>query len=147
MITPTRLALGVVFLAAALTGNARPRSVVLAFVVGAALVAFAALADRRSLLLRKESEPKPLRAGTVFDPSWRVVVRAAYPSTFGVAVLALIGLAVGNEVLGALLGGAVAGLGIASGVGLVRLLVWERERGLRLYMASNGRRYVSPPTR
>jgi hypothetical protein len=123
----------------------RPRSVVLAFVFGAALVAFAALADRRSLLLRKDSEPKTLRAGAVFDPSWRVVVHAAYPSTFGVAVLALIGLAVGNDVLGALLGGAVAGLGIASGVGLVRLLVWERERGLRLYIASNGRRYVGPP--
>jgi hypothetical protein len=147
LITPTRLALGVVFLAAALTGNVRARSVVLAFVVGAALVAFAALADRRGLLLRKDSEPKPLRAGAVFDPSWRVVVRAAYPSTFGVTLLALIGLAVGNEVLGALLGGAVAGLGVASGVGLMRLLVWERERGLRLYTASNGRRYVGPPPR
>ena len=136
------MALGVVFLAVALTGNARPRSVVLAFVVGAAFVGFAALADRRGLILRNDSEPEPLPGDVVFDASWRVVMTAAYPSTFGVSVLALIGLVSGNEVLGALLGGAVAGLGIASSVGLVPLLAWERERGRRLYIGSNGRRYI-----
>jgi hypothetical protein len=131
-----------VLLAAALTGDARPRSIVLAFVVGAAFVAFAALADRRGLILRKDAEPEPLPSEALRDPDWRVVMSAAYPSTFGVTVLALIGVAAGKPVLGAILAGAVAGLGIASGVGLVALLAWERENG-RLYVGSNGRRYVA----
>jgi hypothetical protein len=131
-----------VLLAVSLVGDSAARSVGLAFAVGVALVGFAALADRRGVLLRRDSEPEPLPSYAVRDPSWRVVVSAAYPSTFGVTVLALIGLVAGNEVLGALLGGAVAGLGVASAVGLVVLLAWEHERGDRLYLGSNGRRYV-----
>jgi hypothetical protein len=142
LITPTRLALGGVFLAVALTGDTPDRSVVLAFVVGALLVAFAALSDRRSVLRRKNKEPEPLPPTAVRDPSWRVVLAAAYPSTFGVAVLAVIGLAAGNEVLGAVLGGAVAGLGLASAVGLVPLLAWEHERAVRLYIGPHGSRFV-----
>ena len=57
-------------------------------------------------------------------------------------MLSVIGLAAGNEVLGALLGGAVADLGVASAVGLVTLLAWEEAHGVRLYVGSDGRRYV-----
>jgi hypothetical protein len=142
LITPTRLVLGAVLLAVALTGDTRARSVVLAFVVGAVLVAFAALSDRRALLRQRDQEPEPLPPSAVRDPSWRVVLVATYPSTFGVAVLAVIGLAAGNEVLGAILGGAVAGLGLASSVGLLSLLAWERERAVRLYVGPHGRRFV-----
>lgn len=142
LITPARLALGGVLLAVALTGDTRPRSVVLAFGFGAGFVGFAALADRRGLILRKDEEPERLPVGAIRESNWRVLVHAAYPSTFGVTVLAVIGLVAGNEILGAVLGGAVAGLGIASGVGLVPLLAWERERGIRLYVGSDGRRFV-----
>ena len=142
LITPTRLVLGAILLVEALAGDTRARSVALAFAVGAAVVGFAALADRRGLLLRRDGEPELLPPGAVTHPSWRVVAAAAYPSTFGVSVLALIALAAGNEVLAAVLGGAVAGLGIASAVGLVVLLVWERERGVRLYVGPHGRRFA-----
>jgi hypothetical protein len=143
LITPLRLGLGGVFLAFALAGDTAARSVVVAFLVGAAFVAFAALADRRSLLVGRPAQPEALPSGAVRDPGWRVVLDAAYPSTLGVAVLATIGLIAGNEVLGALLGGAVAGLGIASGVGLVPLVAWEREQGVRLYVGPKNSRYVA----
>jgi hypothetical protein len=142
LITPTRLTLGAVLLAVAFTGESPARSIVLAFMVGAVLVAFAALSDRRGLLRYRDQEPEPLPPTALRDPSWRVVLVAAYPSTFGVAVLAVIALAAGNEVLGAVLAGAVAGLGLASAVGLVSLLVWERERAVRLYVGPHGRRFV-----
>jgi hypothetical protein len=141
LITTARLALGGILLAVALTGDERARSVVLAFVLGAVLVAFAALTDRRGLL-RSQAEPEPLPPSAVRAPSWRVVVDAAYPSTFGVTVLALIALAAGNEVLGAVLGGAVGGLGLASAVGIVPLLAWEQKGAVRLYIGPHGRRFV-----
>jgi hypothetical protein len=136
------LALDGIVLAAALTGDTRARSVVLAFVLGAGFVAFAALSDRRALLLRRDEEPEPLPPSAVRDPSWRVVMDAAYPSTFGATVLAAIALGAGNEVLGSALGGAVVGLGLASAVGIVPLLVWEHERAVRLYIGPHGRRFV-----
>jgi hypothetical protein len=134
--------LGVVFLLLALATGARNDSSVLAFVVGTGVVAFAALADRRALLLRGDVDPEPLPAEVVHERVWRAVASAAYPSTLGVSVLALIALVAGKAVLAALLGGVVAGLGVASGVGLVTLLVWEHERGARLYVAADGRRFV-----
>jgi hypothetical protein len=57
-------------------------------------------------------------------------------------VLSVISLAAGNQVLGALLAGAVLGLGIATVIGLFPLLAWERERSVRLYVGPHGRRYV-----
>ena len=146
LITALRLGLGGVFLALALAGDTRARSVIVAFLVGAAFLAFAALADRRGLLIGRPGQPQPLASDAVRDPGWRVVLEAAYPSTLGVSVLATIGLVAGNEVLGALLGGAVAGLGIASGVGLVPLIAWEREQGVRLYVGPKNARYVVSDT-
>ncbi len=128
----------------ALTGDAAARSDGVAFALGACFVAFAALADRRGLQLRRYvEEPEPLPSDAVHDPSWRVALDAALPSTVGVTVLAGIALAADKDVLGAVLAGTVAGLGIASAVGFVPLLAWERERGVRLYVGSNGRRFVS----
>jgi hypothetical protein len=54
LITPARLALGGVLLAFALAGDTGARQVVLAFVVGAVVIAFAALTDRRALLHLKD---------------------------------------------------------------------------------------------
>jgi len=137
-----RIALGVAVLVVSIAAGAAVGPAAVAFVVGAGVVAFAALADRRPLLLRSDVEAAPLPAGAVQEPAWRVVAAAAYPSTLGISVLAVIALIVGKDVLAALLGGVVAGLGVASGVGLVTLAVWERERGARLHLAGDGRRFV-----
>ncbi len=142
LITPVRLVLGVVLLVAATAAGAGPGATALAFAVGAGVVAFAALADRRALVLRGDVEPEPLPDDAVQERRLRVVVAAAFPSTFGVSVLGAIALVAGKDVLGALLGGVVAGLGIASGVGLVQLVMWERERGACLSVASDGRQFV-----
>jgi len=130
-----------VLLVAAIVFGAAANRALLAFVVGAFVVAFAALADRRGLLLNAGAEPQSLPDEAVVQSRLRTVARAAYPSTLGVTVLALIAFAAGEDVLGALLGGAVAGLGVASGVGLVTVLAWERRRGVRLYIGERGGRY------
>ena len=136
--------LGVAVLLLALATGASSGPAVLAFVVGTGVVAFAALADRRALLLRGDvGDLEPLPTDAVREPAWRVVAQAAFPSTFGVTVLAAIALAAGKGELAALLGGVVAGLGVASGVGLVALLAWEHERGARLHIGKSGRRFVS----
>jgi hypothetical protein len=57
--------------------------------------------------------------------------------------LAVIALVAARPILGAVLAGAVAGLGVASAVALVPLAGWEREQGARLYIASDGRRFVA----
>jgi hypothetical protein len=131
----------VLLLLAVATGT-RSDSSVLAFVVGTGVVAFAALADRRGLLLRGDVDPEPLPADAEHEATWRSVASAAYPSTLGVSVLAVVALVAGKGILAALLGGVVAGLGVASGVGLVTLLAWEHERGARLYVSTDGRRFV-----
>jgi len=143
LITLIRIALGVAMLFATFAGDARPRSLGLAFLVGAIFVAFAALADRRAVLLRRDSEPEPLPNGFVRDPNWRVALMATFPSTIGLAVLSAIALATGNEVLGAMLAGGIAGLGIASLIGLGTVLAWERERDARLYIGPHGSRFVA----
>ena len=142
VITPVRLALGIALLVAALVAGARSRPAVVAFALGAGLVAFAALADRRALLLRGDVVPESLPDDAVHEPAWRVLAAAAYPSTLGVSVLSVIALIVGRDVLGALLGGVVAGLGLASGVGLAALVILEREHGARLLVGSDGRGFV-----
>src|SRR5262249_40806233 len=80
LIVPIRLLLAVALFAAGLAGDTRDRSVVLAFLVGAFVLAFAVVADRRRLLLRKEEEPRPLPADAVREPAWRVAVAASLPS-------------------------------------------------------------------
>ncbi len=143
LITPVRIGLGLALLAVALVGDAPARSVALAFLVGAAFMALAALADRRALLLRPPGEPEPLPPDSLPEANWRIALEAALPSTVAVSVLGAVGLAAGNEVLGALLAGGVTGMGIASAVSLLPLLAWERERGVRLYAGRGGRRFVA----
>jgi hypothetical protein len=143
LITPIRIGLGFALLAAAFVGDVGSGSLGLAFAFGVLFVAFAALADRRSVLLRgAEAEPEPLPAGAVRDPPWRVALAASVPSTIGLALLSVVALAIGKDVLGAVLAGAVAGLGFATTVAIFPLLAWERERAVRLYTGLHGRRYV-----
>jgi hypothetical protein len=94
------------------------------FAIGAALLAFATLSDRRSVLLRR-SEPEPLPAGAHREPWLRVAWRMMLPSTVVVTVLAVGTVAWGSLVLGAILGGALARLGIAAAVTWIRLAAWR----------------------
>jgi len=140
---PIRLALGGTVLVAALARGARPESAVAGFALGAAFLAFAALSDRRSILLRR-SEPEPLPPGAHRGAWWWVAWRMMLPSTIVVAVLAAGTVAWGSLVLGAILGGALAGLGIAAAVTWVRLASWESGRGVTLLfeLSGKGRRFV-----
>jgi hypothetical protein len=64
------------------------------------------LADPRSRLVKP---PPPERR---VEPWWKTALRATYPSTLGLAVLAAISLAF-SAVLAAVLAGVIAGLGVA----------------------------------
>ena len=64
------------------------------------------LADPRSRLV------KPPPAERRVEPWWKTALRATYPSTLGLAVLAAISLAF-SAVLAAVLAGVIAGLGVA----------------------------------
>ena len=146
LIVPIRLALGAVVLAAALAAGATPRSALAGFALGAVILAFAALADRRSLLLRGARDPEPLPDDALRETRWRVAWRLMLPSTVVVTLLAIVGLAAGSRVLAAILGGGVAGMGVAAAVTWARLASWERERGVRLFWEQGGerRRFVEP---
>ncbi len=132
-------------LVAALVRGARPSSAVGGFALGAAFLAFAALSDRRSVLMRR-SEPEPLPAGARREPRWLVAWRLMLPSTVAVTVLAVGAVAFGSLVLGAILGGALAGLGLAAALTWVRLAGWESTRGVTLYfeLSGAGRCFVEP---
>ena len=143
LIVPIRIALGVGMLGATFAGDASPRSLGLAFVVGAIVATVAVLADRRAVLLRGNEEPEPLPSDVEHEPSWRVALTAAFPSSVGLAVLSAIALAAGKDVLAALLAGGIVGLAIASLISLVVVLAWERERDGRLYLGAHGRRFVA----
>lgn len=143
LIVPIRFALGLALLSLTFVGDEPARSLGLSFLVGTVFIAFAALVDRRSLLLRsRDVEPEPLPASAVRDPHWRVALAAAIPSTLGLAAFSLVALAAGRGVLAALLAGGVAGLGVAAALGLVPLLAWERRSAVRLYAGPHGRRFV-----
>jgi len=144
LIVPIRLALGGIVLVAALAAGAAPRSAAVGFAFGAALLAFAALADRRWALFR--AEPEPLPEDARLDPWWRVAWRMMLPSTVVVTVLAVVTLAAGSLVLGSILGGGVAGMGVAAAVTWMRLAAWQTERGVTLFweQGGEGRRFVEP---
>ena len=141
LVTPLRLALGVAALVGALAGGAEGGSALASFALGAA---FAIVGDRRSLLLLRDP-PASLPQDARLAPAWRAALDAAMPSTVGVAVLAAIALALGHEVLAALLGGAEAGMALAGAIGFVQLVQWEREQGARLMVeiGPRGRRWVA----
>jgi hypothetical protein len=147
LITPVRLVLGVAALGGALAGGAVGDSALAAFGLGAAFSAFAIVGDRRSLLIRRDP-PEPLPDDARVAPAWRAVLDAAIPSTVGVAVLAAIALAVGQDVLAAVLGGAEAGMALAGAIAFVQLVDWERREGARLMVeiGPRGRLWVSPGT-
>jgi hypothetical protein len=124
LVAPLRLVLSVVWLAAARAVGGAPTSTLVAFAAGAFAMAFLVPNDPRARF-RRRAEPAELPADANVAPAWLHAVHAALPSTVGVSVLAAITLAF-KPTLTALLGGILAGLGLAA------LLIAYRMDG-RLY--------------
>jgi hypothetical protein len=133
LIGPVRLVLGVGWLVAALVAGAPHKPGLIGFGVGAFWIVFLAFNDPRSRF-RRDPVPIPLPPNARVSPAWMHLVRAAYPSTLGVSVLALVSL-FGRATLTALLAGILAGLGIGALLSLRRIEpnIYVDPRGRVLY--------------
>lgn len=140
LVAPVRLVLGALGLVVALVLGEPRRSAVLAFAIGTFGLAFAVVADRRGGIFAPRSEPEAAPADARYETPLELVRRAVLPSTVGVGVLAAIAYAAGQRVLGALLAGALAGMGLASLVWGGMLALQERASGSELYLDRRGRR-------
>lgn len=134
LLAAARLALSALLLGAALLAGARTGRALGAFALGAVFLAFAARVDRRSLLLHRDRTAQPLPARARPDPPWRVVLEGLLPSTTGLAVMTAIALATHNPTLGAILAGAVAGLGLAAALAWVEIAALENRERARFYV-------------
>jgi hypothetical protein len=113
LVAPLRLVLSGVFLVAARAAGAASGPALLAFAAGAFGIAFVASNDPRARFRRASGEPAELPADASVAPPWLHAVHAALPSTVGVSVLAAVALPF-QPALTALLGGILAGLGLAA---------------------------------
>lgn len=113
LVGPLRLVLSVCWLVAARAAGATSGAALVAFAAGAFGMVFLASQDPRARLRGGGAEPAELPAGATVAPAWLHAAHAAFPSTVGVSVLAAIALFV-RPVLASLLGGVLAGLGLAA---------------------------------
>jgi hypothetical protein len=74
-----------------------------------------------------------------------LLASSAFPSTVGVAALAAVSAATDRNTLTAGLGGVLAGMGLASLVGTVRVLLRERREGSTYYAERRGKRVFVRP--
>jgi len=141
-----RLALAGVAFAGSIVAGADGRAAGVGLALGAGICGLALVTDRRWLLLgRSKADPLPediRRASLV-----RAVADGMLPSTAGVAVLAAASL-VFEPILGAVLAGILAGMGIVSLVSCVEVALWERRTDTHLFADADvhTRRYVTPPS-
>jgi len=141
LVGPIRILLGAVGLGVARLGAAPAGSAGLAFTTAAAGMAIVVLKDpRRRFFERTEVEPLPKSA--LFRNRVQAVASALYPSSLGLAVLVGIALGLGSDMLGVLLSGLLAGLGVAALVIGVDVLLRERRSGCRYYAGRGGEIYV-----
>jgi hypothetical protein len=117
-VTPIRVVLGVVWLAAARIAGTPETGALLAFAGGAFVTVFTLFNDPRSRFLpRGEARVAPADA-SIAGPV-RKAMHATLPSTVGVSALAAVSLAF-QPTLSALLGGISAGLGVAGALYALR---------------------------
>jgi hypothetical protein len=110
-VTPIRVLLGVLWLAAARLAGAPATGAVLAFAGGTFVIVFTLFNDPRSRFLRR-GEAREAPADISIASPVRQALHATLPSTVGVSALAAVALAF-QPTLSALLGGISAGLGLA----------------------------------
>ena len=113
LVAPLRLVVGGVFVGAARAAGGSSSGTLLAFAAGAFGMAVFISNDPRARLRGAAGEPERLPPDATVAPAWLHVLHACFPSTVGVSVLAGATLAF-NQILTALLGGVLAGLGIAA---------------------------------
>lgn len=131
-VAPIRFALAGAGLGASLAIGATRQAAVLAFGLGLAGGVLFVLADpRRRWGGGAQVEPAEPPAGAEREDWWRTALRASYPSTVGLAVLAAISI-VFNAVLVGVLAGVIGGLGVAGLVAGVEVAAKERRLGGRL---------------
>jgi hypothetical protein len=95
------------------------------------------LADPRRRLRQADPTPRPAPPEFDLEVPWRSGLRALYPSSLGLTVLAAIALAF-DPVLSAVLAGVIAGLGFAGLVAAVDVALQERRLGGRLFSLAGG---------
>jgi hypothetical protein len=117
-VTPIRVALGVVWLAAARIVGAPGTGALLAFAGGVFLIVFTLFNDPRSRFLRR-GEARDAPADASVASRVRQALHATLPSTVGVSALAAVALAF-EPTLSAFLGGISTGLGIAGALYALR---------------------------
>ncbi|MBA3716960.1 MAG: hypothetical protein H0W87_01870, partial [Actinobacteria bacterium] len=93
-------------LGAATAAGATRQAAALGCLLGVVAGGVFVLTDPRSRLVRRS------QAAPRIEPWWKAALRATYPSTLGVALLAAVSLAF-SPVLAAVLAGIVGGLGVA----------------------------------
>ena len=122
-------------IAAVLVG-APAETVLLGWAFGAVMVSIILAGDRRG---RLTTDPVPL-PGDAIRESWAEIARTdVFPSTVGVAVLALVALAF-NAVLAGVLGGILGGMALMTIVSGLRVALAERNLGGALYLERGSRR-------
>ena len=125
-----RAAVGIGAFAALVAVNDNDPALGLAFAGGAGIVAVAALQrsmSSRHYAARKEAAPRPDEARR--EDWWRIAVRAAWPSTIGLAVLIAISAPI-EPTVSALLAGCELGLAIMSLLLGAENALWERRAGV-----------------
>lgn len=137
-----RLVLALGGLVASIVAGAEPGPAAAGVAFGAGVTAVALISDRRWLLSRRPSLG-PLPEGATGGGLAKGVATGLLPSTIGVAALLAVSLAF-EPILGAVLAGVIAGMGLVGLMGLTDLIIRERREGARVYAdeADSSRRYV-----
>jgi len=135
IVTVLRAAIAIATLAALVIVFGHDRTLRFTFVAAAVLMAVAALARSRGsayFRLREEAPPWPSDAPRA--SWWRVALRAAYPSTLGLAALIAIAAPI-NATLAVLLAGFELGLALMSLVLGIENGYWERRARVTIAFA------------
>lgn len=148
LVTALRAAIAIVAVAALSLVFANDRALILAFAGGAAIMTIAALARARGsahFSLRGRADAWP--AGAHEAPWPRSTLRAAYPSTMGLAALIAIAAPI-DATLAALLAGFELGLGLMSLALGAENALWEARAGVLVASAPGLRAhfFVRPRT-
>lgn len=120
LVAPLRLALSLVWLAAAGAVGGSSHATLLAFGAGAFGMAFLVSNDPRARFRRGAAEPAELPSDASVAPAWLHAFHAALPSTVGVSALAAITLAFQPTLTG-LLAGFLAGMGLVAALAAYRI--------------------------
>jgi hypothetical protein len=117
---------------------------VLGFSFGTIVLFFSVLADPRRRFLAPDQEAQPVPSDARYDSKAELALTAIFPSTVGVGVLTAIALAF-DRTLAAVLAGALAGMGLATVVGAVRIAEQERREGLQFFRERGGKALYARP--